>query len=195
MTRNAVISATSPARPTDLLKHYEQQAQDLRAQASVGSSDPIDPFDFARRLNADVLFPEQIPGMTAELLADIVDMDAKDWSGGAHVLPNGRLQILVSSTQSKARRNVTILEELAHRHYGHQPSIIGPEGRSHYNHEQEEEAYQTAAALLVPAKITAMMIFSEESIDAVANQYGASHELIEMRIKRLGYWKDYTHAA
>jgi hypothetical protein len=139
MTRNAVIPATPLARPTDLLKHYEQQAQDLRAQAGVGSSDPINPFDFARRLNADVLFPEQIPGMTKELLDGILGMDAKDWSGGAHFLPDGRLQIVVNSSQSKERRNVTILEELAHRHYGHQPSIIGSEGRSPYHREQEEE--------------------------------------------------------
>ena len=195
MTRNAVIPATALARPTDLLKHYEQQAQDLRAQAGVGLSDPIDPFDFARRLNADVLFPEQIPGITKELLDGILGMDAKDWSGGAHFLPDGRLQILVSSTQTKERCNVTILEELAHRHYGHQPSIIGSEGRSPYNREQEEEAYQTAAALLVPAKIAAMMVYSREPIDAITTQYGASRKLVEMRITRLGFWKDYTHAA
>ena len=195
MTRNAVIPATALARPTDLLKHYEQQAQDLRAQAGVGSSDPIDPFDFARRLNADVLFPEQIPGLTAELLAGLIDIDAKDWSGGAYLLPNGHLQIIVNSRQSKERCNVTILEELAHRHYGHQPSIIGSEGRSPYHREQEGEAYQTAAALLVPAKITAMMIYGKEPIAPVAIRYGASLELVEMRIKRLGYWKDYIHAA
>jgi Zn-dependent peptidase ImmA (M78 family) len=180
---------------TERVKHFETQAQHLRTIVGAELFGPIDPFDFATGLNAIVQYPDQIPGMSEEMLAGIMGIDAKSWSGGAQYLPDGRLQILLSRNQTPERRNVTILEELAHCHYGHETDIIGPDGRNRYDPVQEQEAYQTAAAILVPSKIVAMTVYKQESIEALGLKYGASRELLEMRIKVLGCWKDYCNAA
>jgi Zn-dependent peptidase ImmA (M78 family) len=177
------------------MRHFETQAQVLRLKVGVTTSSPIDPFQFASSLDAIVQYPDEIPGMSEQLLAEIMGIDAKSWSGGAQYLPGGRLQILLSRNQTPERQNVTILEELAHRHFGHRTDIIGPDGRHLYEPEQEQEAYQTAAAILVPSKVVGMAVYKQESIEQLGLQYGASRELIEMRIKMLGFWKDYSNAA
>ncbi len=180
---------------TERVKYFEAQAQLLRATAGADQFSPIDPFGFAASLNAIVQYPDEIPGVSEALLAEVMGIDAKSWSGGAQYLPDGRLQILLSRNQTPARRNVTVLEELAHRHYGHEPNIIGPDGRQRYDPSQEQEAYQTAAAILVPGKIVAMTVYKQEPIEVLGVRYGASRELIEMRIKVLGCWRDYDDAA
>jgi hypothetical protein len=40
-----------------------------------------------------------------------------------------------------------------------------------------------------------MTVYKQESIEALGLKYGANRELLEMRIKVLGCWKDYCNAA
>ena len=177
------------------VKHFETQAQLLRAKVGMGDFAPINSIEFAARLNAVVIYPSGITGINDEFLAEMEQIDAKSWSGGAHYLPDGSLQIVLNPNQTPERQNVTILEELAHCHYGHQMTVIGSDRHRDYDPIQEQEAYQTAAAILVPSKIVAMAIYKRESIRALGLKYGASQELLEMRIKVLGCWKDYSNAA
>ena len=91
--------------------------------------------------------------------------------------------------------NVTALEEVMHVFYGHKPSQMHTESssiaRTEYDEKAEQEAYWTAAAVLLPAKAVARAVWQQVPAAKLAMQYGISVELAEMRIKVLGLWKLY----
>lgn len=179
---NKRITTPVPFAP-QTMKHFEVNARQLRERACVDFNTAIDPLEVAKNLGAIVVFKED------------PNLDGKDWSGTGDVLPNGNLFIMINALIGVARANVTILEELAHHHYRHQRNIIGADGRSGFNKQQEDEAYQTAAAALLPAKAVSLAAWSEESIEAIAQQYGASLELVRMRVNFLGFSRVMVGAA
>ena len=113
------------------------------------------------------------------------------WSGSGRPLPNGKLFVMLNANQTRERMNVTLLEEVAHRYYDHDPVVLGSDGRHNYNAAQEQEAYWTAAAALLPMVVVAKAVRRGETAAELGKRYGASQELAEMRIRTLGLWNHY----
>ncbi len=179
----------------EFLDDVENHAAELRRRAGVGPHEKLAPRLLAEQFN--VIIPE-IEDLTALALEDreyLSGVDAKVWSGAGVPLPDGRLLILLNPRQTTERATVTIMEEVAHVYLGHQPSRIEslPNGvqKREYDHDKEWEAYSVAAAAMLPQYAVARSVWERRSAESLATEYGASTELVEMRIKLLRLWPDH----
>ena len=175
------------------LRNIEENAFLLRKLAGLTPTDKLDSIRLSKKFNIEVVFPDQISSLPLEQKEQLARLDAKVWSGISNELPDGKLLIILNPNQTPERANVTVMEEIAHVHYGHQPSQLGGLGQRQYDERAEQEAYQTAAAALLPSKVVAQAIWSGESVKSLAKKYGASIELTEMRIKLLNLWGPYQN--
>jgi Zn-dependent peptidase ImmA (M78 family) len=170
-----------PTMTSQQMQEYERIAMTIRESVGVDNYSPFDPFALADQLNAVIKYDDEF--------------DPKDWSGGAKVLPNGKAFLYLNSKSTKERMNATIVHELIHIIRKHQPASIGSDGLNNYDRTQEQEATQVAGAVLLPMRIVARAVWRSENIIQLANKYGASVELFEMRVKTLGLWKQYQEKA
>lgn len=155
---------------------------------------------FAGHLGLTIARPDDIEAMTPDERAYLEAVSPKVWSGSGIPLPDGHLLVLLNSTQTAERANVTVLEEAAHEHLGHEPTRIDTSisvlPKRTYNAQNEQEAYWTAAAALLPMKAVAQAVFRGQLARDLASAYGVSVELVEFRIKILGLWDRHVkHAA
>lgn len=189
----ARLNGSSKKKPPTkkLLRKFEENAITIRQQAGVGLYESFDPFKWLKELQIEVQYADKIEGLSAEQLDFLKNISPKEWSGGGikDKLPNGKMLIILHPRQTVERARITIFEEIAHDFYGHQPSLVN--GRRCYDDEQEQEAYWTAAAVLLPMKIVAEGVFLRKTARDIADEFGSSVELAEMRIKTLQLWKLY----
>lgn len=179
-------SVRQPITP-ELLQKHEHAAQAIRGRANVGCFEPFFPFEHLDALRVRARYLDEAP----ELDAAIQGIDAKEFSGWGKALPDGSLIVVLNRLQTQARTNVTLLEEVAHHHYGHAPTCVGSLGRTEYSPADEQEAQFTAAAALLPARVVAMGVYQRKDGKALAASFGASEELFEQRVKTLGLWDLY----
>jgi hypothetical protein len=178
----------------DLVNFAEEQAAILRQRAGVGPQDRLNPRALTQELGLVIAYPADIPGLTPDDYALVVGADPKTWSGMGGRLPDGRLLVLLHPSQTVERANVTIMEEVAHIHLGHRPTRLvtqrsGLEKRE-YNKADEDEAYWTAAAALLPSHVVAQAVWRRQPIEELAAAYGMSVECAEFRVKTLRLWPD-----
>lgn len=173
------------------MHHYEESARSLRARAGVGPYEPFDPLTLLSQLGVVLKYPDEIDNLPEDLLDEMSGLDAKEWSGMGQELPTGKLLVVLNRNQTPERARVTLLEEVAHQYHEHTPVGIGPGGRAQYHPEEEQEAKFTAAAALLPSKEVAKAVYRGDSAGHVASKYGASVELVEMRIKTLNLWEHF----
>lgn len=176
-------------------RSIEKHGMALRAKAGLGVRGRLDPFSVMDKYNIIVMHPKDL-GELDEADHDLLrGIDARTWSGGAQELPDGRLLILLNPNQTPERATVTVMEEVAHAHFGHQPSrlSVGPSGMlgRHYDAIAETEAYRTAAAALLPSIVVARAVWRQVPAETLAAEYGVSIELVEFRIKILRLWSCY----
>ena len=196
-------SVTDPAkrRPpsTDFLRSLEEEAVRIRERAGVEPLGPLDPWAVLDQLGLTIMTTDELEGMTPELRAQVRKLTPKEWSGGGMPLPDGDLYILLHPDQTPERARITTMEEVAHEHYGHEPTAITqlPSGgfKRSFDQRVEQEAYWTAAAALLPMKAVGLAVYQGKHEDELAKEYGVSIELVQFRIKILGLWKHYTRRA
>ncbi len=142
------VSTTPPPLSTAQMQHYEYHAKKLRERAGLTALEPFDPFEYLEVFEVIAKYPDDFDVMPDELLEAIEQHSARDWSAISDKLPNGKLFVLLNRNQTRERMNVTLLEEMAHQHFGHEKTVIGIGGRQKYNAAQEQEARFTAASAL-----------------------------------------------
>jgi hypothetical protein len=175
-----------------VLQKAEKHAKVLRDRAKVAPGEPLDPRAAAEELGIQVTYPNG-NGHAEEEREWLANADASVWSAVSQNLPDGDLLVVLNKNQTPERERVTIMEEVAHDHYGHDPTELGANGEREYDEETEKEAYWTAAAALLPKKVVAMAVYNEVPASQLAARYGTSRELVEMRIKLLKLWSHYKN--
>ena len=86
------------------------------------------------------------------------------------------------------------MEEICHILLGHQLTALSHvEGQTFrdYNRDQEQDAYGSGAAILIPRTTLIRRIENGELAETIAKHLGVSQELIEYRIKITGAWYQY----
>ncbi len=195
--RNIIVGEAKP--PTQMfLQYIEKQATAIRQRAQVGLLDRLDPKSLKKVFGIKfVTLEEMSNAVPSETIDAFKSMTAKDWSGCGLEMPNGTLIVMLNPNMTMERTNVTIMEEISHKHLKHQPSkiITLPGGLTQrvYNQQVEQQAYWTAGATLLPALVIAQAVWKRETAAEVALKYGASVELVEMRIRILGFWWEYQN--
>lgn len=167
----------------------------LRERVQVSAATPLDLRVLADSFGVVFRYPQDVAGMTMEDLLLVTGLDAKTWSGMSLALPGSGALIMLNPQQTQQRANVTIVEEVAHLYFGHQPSqlVTLPIGswKRKYDPVAEGEAYWTAAAALLPAQVIGRAVWSGMTAEDIGLKFGVSRELVEFRIKTLFLWPDY----
>lgn len=193
---DAVGSSKLP--PGEKWKNFELKALGLRDFARVPPNAPLDPFQLARFANLVVLSFESITGLSDEARDHLLGAAAEAWSGGvcSRPLPNGSRIVILNPKHGKSRTNATLMEEICHVFLGHTPNklaIVARDERGQvaardYRKADEEEAYATGAAALVPFSVLRRFVMQAKTSSEIARHFRVSRELVEYRMKVTRLW-------
>jgi hypothetical protein len=169
---------------------YERMALQIRNFAKTPLTTKLDPFALAKSINIRVLYLSDLTELSESSRAHLDVPDG--WSGGAtRDLGDGSRIVILNRRHSAGRQAATLMEEVCHILFGHEPSEINADrmgGRS-YNFSVEEEAYAVGAAALVPYHSLKTLLISGASIRKIAQRFGVTPSLVIYRAKGTGLGK------
>jgi len=190
--------------PGEKWRQFELHALGFRDFAGIGSEVPLDPFRLARFANLLVVNFDQIKGLSHEVRDHLLGEASEKWSGGACSvpLPDGRKIVILNPNHGRMRTNATLMEEVSHVFLGHQPSRLKvvaetKDGRTvsrEYRKTDEEAAYGTGAAALVPFSALRRFLLDGQTSQQIAKHFHVSRELVEYRLKVTRLWRLYRSA-
>lgn len=187
--------------PGERWQEYELKALGLRDFARTPPDAPLNPFDLARFANLLVVDIDRIKGLTRKSRQHLLGAASEEWSGGAcsRPLPDGRKIVILNPNHGPTRTNATLMEEICHVFLGHLPnrlSVISDENQGKtlardYRKSDEEAAYATGAAALVPFVALRRLVLRGDSASRIARHFRVSRDLVEYRLKVSRLWKTY----
>jgi len=190
--------------PGEKWRQFELYALGFRDFAGIQSDVPLDPFRLATFANLLVVSFDQIKGLSPEVRDHLLGVASEKWSGGACSLPlpDGRKIVILNPNHGRMRTNATLMEEVSHVFLGHQPSRLkvvaetesGQTISREYRKTDEEAAYATGAAALVPFSALRRCVLEGETSQQIAKHFQVSRELVEYRLKVTRLWKMYRAA-
>jgi hypothetical protein len=190
--------------PGEKWRQFELHALGFRDFARVRPGAPLDPFRLAKFANLLVVDFDQIKGLSAESREHLLGAASENWSGGACSLPlpDGRRIVILNPNHGRLRTNATLMEEVSHVFLGHQPSRLKvvaetEKGRTisrEYRKADEEQAYGTGAAALVPFSALRRFLLEGQTSVQIARHFHVSRELVEYRLKVTRLWPTYRGA-
>jgi Zn-dependent peptidase ImmA (M78 family) len=171
----------------------EKYAAKKRAELGLRPSDPLDPFHLAKNLRIRVWTPNDVPGITTEMLAVLLRNDGKTpscWSA-LTVVVGQKVVVILNSSHSPARQASDLMHELAHRIREHRAqevevSAAGLMLLKDYDKVQEEEADWLSGCLLLPRE--ALISIKTRRLDAqtAATTFGVSQRMLNYRLAMTG---------
>ena len=193
LSTNKSLSIPTKTGLKQFLHFIEGHAKVIRDRAKVEPFERFEPTKFANQQGFIITKPDELTNLS-DIYRDIVsNLNAKTWSGMGIPLENGKALIIMNPNQMHGRYNVTLMEEIAHLYYGHEPTKIDFKNfQRNYNEKAEKEAYWTASAVLLPAQAIKKAVWRNQAGGEIADYYGTSSELVEFRIKTLNMWSDYS---
>jgi hypothetical protein len=187
--------------PGEKWRQYELQALGLRDFARVPPDAALNPFALARFANLLVVDFDKLRDLSQQTRDHLLGSAAEEWSGGAtsRALPDGRKVVILNPTHGRARTNATLMEEICHVFLGHQANRLaviandehGKTLARDYRKADEEEAYATGAAALVPYGALRRQILKGREATEIARHFRVSKDLIEYRLKVTRLWTTY----
>ena len=190
--------------PGEKWRQFELYAQGIREFARLRPTEPLNPFRLARFANLFVLDFEKIKGLSEQTRQHLLGEGANAWSGGAasRPLPDGRRIVILNPTHAPMRTHATLMEEISHVFLGHQPSRLNIEAKDHrgrsisrdYRKVDEEAAYATGAASLVPYAALRKFVLEGQTSLEISRHFRVSRELVEYRLKVTRLWRTYREA-
>lgn len=190
--------------PGEKWRQYELQGLGFRDFARVRSTAALNPFRLAKFANLVVIDFDQIKGLSARNRQHLLGSASEEWSGGAcsRPLPDGRRIVILNPNHGRMRTHATLMEEISHVFLGHQPTtlkIVGEDasGRTvsrDYRQADEEAAYGTGAAALVPFSALRAFVLEGKTSFEIARHFRVSRELVEYRLKVTRLWSTYKVA-
>ncbi len=163
----------------------------LREEMNLYATQPLDAFDLCRHLKIPLFTPTEIPGMTEELLKEVLENGKKNWSAASIPINDTDSIIVHNPTHSEARQQSNIMHELAHIICEHKVSedkiANGLSGfLRNYDEIQENEAEWFGACLQLPRPALLYCLKNGMSKDDIAIRYNASIEMVRYRINVSG---------
>lgn len=190
--------------PGEKWRKYELQALGLRDFARVPPDAALNPFTLARFANLLVVDFDKLRDLSQQTREHLLGAAAEEWSGGAtsRMLPDGRKIVILNPTHGRARTNATLMEEICHVFLGHQANRLaviandehGKTLARDYRKADEEEAYATGAAALVPYGALRRQLLKGRGSSEIAKHFRVSKDLIEYRLKVTRLWRTYQDA-
>ena len=187
--------------PGEKWRRFELHGMAFRDFARLRADVPLNPFRLAKFANLLVLRFDQIEGLDPLVSEHLLGEAAEKWSGGACSvpLPDGRKIVILNPTHGRMRTNATLMEEISHVFLGHRASKLkviaesekGQTISREYRATDEEEAYASGAAALVPFAALKRFVHEGQTSQQIAKHFQVSRELVEYRMKVTRLWQLY----
>jgi hypothetical protein len=172
---------------------WETHGLALRKRLNLSIHMLLDPFELAPLVGLRLLdLDQECARLPKELRQQLLVHGKKHWSGGvyAKLLPDGSRICILNSRHDSRRIKITLMEEVAHIHLKHSPTRLMPSmdglRMRGYDKKQEHEAYGVGAAALLPWGAFFPAINCGTAVEALAEQFEVSSQLVEYRIKITG---------
>jgi len=168
----------------------ERSSVGLRGELGLSASERLNPHQLAAYLEVGLITPVDVPGMTNDLLHQLLTVDPWGWSA-VTIVQGDEALIIFNPRHSEGRQASDITHELSHIILGHQPAtmVMSPDGsfvmRS-YDQKQEDEANWLAQALLLPREALLMMKRRTATVAEIAAAYGVTEALVQYRLRITG---------
>jgi Zn-dependent peptidase ImmA (M78 family) len=168
----------------------ERVALAFRKDLSLRPDSPLTPTQLAEHLGVRVCTPNDIIGIPAEVLHQLLNVDPWGWSA-VSIFETEFSLIIFNPRHSVGRRASDVMHELAHLVLDHKPAsvIVSQDGsmvlRS-YNARQEDEANWLAGCLLLPRDALLRCKHLKLPVVEVAHKYGVSEKLAVFRMRITG---------
>lgn len=187
--------------PGEKWRQFELHALGIRDFARVRMGAPLNPFHLAHFARLLVVDFAEVKGLPPEAREHLLGPASEQWSGGACSipLPDGRKIVILNPNHGAMRTNATLMEEVSHVFLGHKPSRLQvvaetENGRTvsrEYRKADEEQAYATGAAALVPFSALRKFVYEGRSSQQISKHFRVSRELVEYRLKVTRLWRTY----
>src|SRR5829696_9928654 len=114
----------------NFLRFIEEHGIALRERVGLGPEGRLDPFAAAPQFGIIVGNLDCLPELDQHDIQRLREISPRTWSGGAQELPDGTLHVLLNPNQTPERAVITVMEEVAHAYFGHQPTslVLEPTG-------------------------------------------------------------------
>jgi Zn-dependent peptidase ImmA (M78 family) len=176
-------------------KETSDYAREFRSELGLEAHAPLCPRQLAEYLAIPVVplskYQDEIP----EAVRYFTQKDIKSFS--AVTVFDGKRRIIVHNDAHDPLRQVAnISHELSHGILQHLPDKVFNEcGCRHFNQEYEDEANWLGPALLISEEAALYIVRTGMTIDKAVEYYGASKQVINMRINVTGARKRLKHLA
>lgn len=163
----------------------ENASRGYRREMGIDPCAALDPRLLAQKLNVVIWPVGDIPGLDEQHVARLTVTERDAWSA-ATIRDGDKSLIIVNEGHSLSRQNNSICHELGHielRHVAPKMMMLG-DGlmmMADYDPVMEEEATIFAGAILAPREALLKWISQGLSTAELANYFGVSSKLIEMR--------------
>jgi Zn-dependent peptidase ImmA (M78 family) len=181
-----------------LVRGFKTKAERIsiqfRAELNLRDVDCLDAFVLSNHLNVSVLCPSHFLGHDTSL-EKLCSVNS-GWSAMTLKSRYGQSIIIHNTKHSPARQQSNIMHELAHIICGHEPDQLDSHyeallrlGLRSYIKSHEEEAETLGATLQIPRSGLISLLQDNKTKEEIATIYGASTQLVQLRINSTGAQK------
>lgn len=172
---------------TRLSPSFRQRCESITTEQrdllSLRAYDPLPAVVLAANLQAELLAPDQVPGIDSETATLMIAHDT--WS--AFILQKEPLQIVYHPRHSPARHESNLMHEFAHVLLNH--AMVGFDPRSGLPQRRprdEDEATYLGGCLQIPRRGLLWALQREMTIEQIATHFGASQDMVRFRANAIG---------
>jgi hypothetical protein len=168
----------------------ERTSLAVRRELELSADESLSPWRLADYLGVSLVTPNDIPGITQDVLEQLLQIDPWGWSGvGLQV--DGQALVIYNPRKSPGRQSSDITHELSHNMLEHQPATIiySAEmdlGMRSFNQKQEDEANCLAWSLLLPREGLVQAKRRRLTVEQIAAQFGVTTSLVTFRLNMSG---------
>src|SRR5260221_11812358 len=172
----------------------ERTALAFRKELDIAVDAALPPPELAEYMGVQLWTPNQVPGITTELLDQLLKHDPWGWSATGLQVDSNTI-VIYNPRHSKGRQVSDITHELAHTILDHQPAtlILSADlediSMRSFNQKQEDEANCLAWTLLLPREGLMRAKRRRLAIAQIAEQYGVTNSLVTYRLNATGVEK------
>ncbi len=168
----------------------EDVALEQRRALGLRAEEPLLARVLAAHLGAKIVTLAEIPGLSQDLVHQLLVADPDSWSATT-IVRNRRIVIVHNTAHSLRRQESNLMHELAHILCKHRPSHMIQSGSlpfalRTYDPAQEEEAGWLGGCLQLPRPALLWSVQRGMTNDEIAAHFGASSDMVKYRRRTTG---------
>lgn len=171
-------------------------ARSLRGELGLAPYSPLCPWKLARHLDFPVMALEDFVADIPHAIAHLRSAIGQGEFSAVTICKGTRRLIVYNDAHPRKRQAADVAHELSHGLLMHPPKPpFNEDGSRDYNPTLEEEANWLGPALLVSEEAALLIADRGLTISAASDRYGASEQVVRMRLNVTGAYRRVGRAA